>query len=498
MLTIHDALNDPALFGRWFRGSSWTPWRAFLAAVFGLTMTPDELALYQTHTRRTTPPTSPFREAWLIVGRRGGKSRIASAVAVFLAAFRDYREILAPGERGVVMLLAADRRQANVIKRYTESLIDNVPMLQQLVAHRTRESIQLTNGISIEIHTSNYRSVRGYTIVAAIADEVAFWRDDSSSNPDVEVLNALRPAMATVRGGLLLCLSTPYGRRGALWDAFRNHFGQDEDPVLVWQSDSASMNPNVDQRVIADAYEADPESAAAEYGAEFRKDIEAFITREAIEAVVVPERRELPPVADIPYVGFVDPSGGSQDAMTLAIAHAEFRDGHVVGVLDAIRECRPPFSPEVVVDDFARTLLRYGVRTVVGDHYGGEWPPEAFRRAGIEYLVAESRKSDLYRDLLPAINSARIELLDDSRLITQLCLLERRTGRGGRDTIDHPPRAHDDSANAAAGALILALTTPVEVPSYEMSLDEYRSLRRAFGDFFHHPQFDDIVRPDWD
>ena len=66
-------------------------------------------------------------------------------------------------------------------------------------------------------------------------------------------------------------------------------------------------------------------------------------------------------------------------------------------------------------------------------------------------------KSDLYVDLLPLLNSRRIELLDHPRLVTQLCGLERRTARGGRDSIDHGPGGHDDLANAIAGVAALAL-----------------------------------------
>src|SRR5262249_39681683 len=64
---------------------------------------------------------------------------------------------------------------------------------------------------------------------------------------------------------------------------------------------------------------------------------------------------------------------------------------------------------------------------------------------------AAKPKSDLYRDLLPLINSRRLDLLDEPRLIAQLVGLERRTARGGRDSIDHAPGAHDDLANAVAG-----------------------------------------------
>src|SRR5262249_12555318 len=303
------------------------------------------------------------------------------------------------------------------------------------------------SGIVIEIHTSNFRAVRGYTIVAAICDEVAFWHDETSANPDVEILNALRPAMATVPGALLLCISTPYARRGALGETYRDHFQKDDD-VLVWQAGSRAMNPTMDARVIANAYRDDPESAAAEYGAEFRRDVESFIPREAVEACVIPDRRELPPVASTSYVGFVDPSGGSHDAMTLAIAHAEIREDRLIGVLDLLRERRPPFSPEQVVNEFTQTLAAYGIAAVFGDRYGGEWPREQFRKHSIEYLESEKIKSDLYREIVPAFNSGRIELLDESKLIAQFCLLERRTGRSGKDFIDHPPRSHDDLANA--------------------------------------------------
>jgi hypothetical protein len=213
------------------------------------------------------------------------------------------------------------------------------------------------------------------------------------------------------------------------------------------------MNPAVDPAVIHRAYEEDEASASAEYGAEFRRDIESFVAREAVDAVVIPERLELPPVEGVQYQAFTDPSGGSSDSMTLAIAHRE----NGSAVLDLIREVRPPFSPETVVADFGETLRRYRISRVRGDRYGAEWVAEQFRKAGITYRPAEKAKSDIYREFLPAINSQTVELLDHPKLIAQLCGLERRTARGGRDSIDHPPRGHDDVVNAAAGAVQLVL-----------------------------------------
>src|SRR6476619_1754173 len=109
------------------------------------------------------------------------------------------------------------------------------------------------------------------------------------------------------------------------------------------------------------------------------------------------------------------------------------------------------FNPEDVVLEFSAILKGYRISNVTGDRYAGEWPSERFREHGIAYEPAAKPKSDLYRDLLPAINSRKVDLLEDARLIAQIVGLERRTARGGKDSIDHAPGAHDDVANAVAG-----------------------------------------------
>jgi hypothetical protein len=210
-----------------------------------------------------------------------------------------------------------------------------------------------------------------------------------------------------------------------------------------------TMNPSVPQSFIDAEYENDPANASAEYGAQFRSDLEQFVAREAVEACIVYDRFELPPVSGVHYAAFCDPSGGGNDSMTLAITHKEGN----VAILDAVREFKPPFSPESVVAEFATLLKTYRVFTVIGDRYAGLWPRERFQVHGITYNAAAKPKSDLYRDFLPIINGARCELLDHPKLISQLCALERRTWRGGRDSIDHPPNQHDDVVNCVAGAL---------------------------------------------
>jgi hypothetical protein len=223
--------------------------------------------------------------------------------------------------------------------------------------------------------------------------------------------------------------------------------------MLVAKGTTRELNPTVSAAEIDRALAADRVRNTAEYLAEFRDDISNFVSLEVVEACVG-DHRELPRVPAVKHYGFVDPSGGSEDAMTLAISH---RTSDRLIFIDAVREVRPPFSPAEVVETFAKLLKRYGITRVQGDRYAGEWPREAFRKRGVAYEPHAAPKSDLYRDLLPLLNSGQIVLPNDERLVAQIVGLERRTGRGtGREIIDHAPRAHDDVANAVAGAAALA------------------------------------------
>ena len=91
-------------------------------------------------------------------------------------------------------------------------------------------------------------------------------------------------------------------------------------------------------------------------GREVESTLETYVPREVVEAAVAPGRYELAPISTVRYFAFVDPSGGTSDSMTVAIAHRE-KDGRAV--LDAIRERRPPFSPEDVTSEFAMLLKAF-------------------------------------------------------------------------------------------------------------------------------------------
>jgi hypothetical protein len=438
-----------ALLARVAPGPSWAAWRALLKGLFALPMSESEAATFQQGTAREILPTSPARECWVVAGRRSGKSRIAGLLVTFLGAVRRWR--VAPGERPMVLLLAPSRRQAGVVLSYTESMLAELP--GTTVTRRTLDELELSTGVVIRIESASFRTPRGFSIVGVVADEIAFWRDESGAAPDVEILRAVRPPLASVPGSLLIAISSPYSTRGSLHATYEKHFGRADSDTLVWQSDSRTLNPTLPARLIAQAIEDDPASASSEWGGLFRSDLETLYAREALAAVVMPGRYELPPQPGAAHVAFLDPSGGSHDSFGLAIAHKDHHTGKVI--LDLLREVRAPFSPERTCEQFSRELTRYGCRLAFADSYAAQWPVEQFQKYGVTVQPSPLTRSELFLELLPALNSGAVELLDNARLVGQLAALERRTGRTGRDAVDHPRGGFDDLANAAAGSLVM-------------------------------------------
>ncbi len=214
-------------------------------------------------------------------------------------ATRKRQWVQAPGELAEVPVIAADRAQARVVQRYIVGLLRSSPRTDALIRGKvTRDRVDLVDDTRISIHTASYRTIRGYTVAGAVADEIAFWRnEETSSNPDKEILTALRPGLLTT-GGPLFVTSTPYARRGELWDNYRRHWGVDDDPVLVWRASTLEMHPDVPQEDIAEAYLVDAEAAEAEYGGEFRSDLDSFISAELVQRLVVQGRLSLPPMGD--------------------------------------------------------------------------------------------------------------------------------------------------------------------------------------------------------
>jgi hypothetical protein len=446
---------DPDLFGSTFAGPTFEAWRTVAKMLDGLTLTESEAELYQQITARTVAPTEPFTEAYLVKPRRAGGTLFGAAVGLH-AALGDYEAKLGPGEVATVALIASDRRQARQLMNYVRGLIEASPAIAVSMIAETQESLTFEHRVRLEVHTTSFRSTRGYSYAAVVLDELAYFRDDLSANPDVELVRAVRPGLSNL-GGRLLGLSSPHARRGHLFEMHRQYYGVNGANVLIVQAPHSVLNPTIDPKIIERAMAEDPEAARSEWFGEFRSDISQFLPDDLIEDAIDTGVTERPYSQAYAYVAFVDSSGGVHDAMTLGIAHTERGQRMDYLVLDQLAVVQPPFEPEQVVKDFCELMKRYAVNRVVGDRYGGEFVQSMFKKWGIRYEPTEYDKSAIYCEALPLFAQRRVELLDLPRLTTELRLLERRPRSGGRgDAVDHGPRGHDDMANSACGALHLA------------------------------------------
>lgn len=466
-MNIIEAIRDDNLL-RPFLGDeldSWRGWFAALRALYGLPIGANRHELVQQCTGRDVAslPDDGFSTALFLTGRRSGKSRTAAIIASYEAALAGRDSRLAKGERGVVAVCSPTRCQSHIVKDYIRGCFDG-PMLRGEIEQETQDGFALTSGVRISVLAGDWRTIRGYTLLAAVIDEAAFFGYDAESKvkSDTELIRAIRPGLATT-GGKLIAISSPYARKGWCFNTHQRNFGNSKGKILCWCTASRTMNPTLPQSIVDEALAEDLAAAKAEYLGEFRDDVATFLPRSLIENLVVTGRVELSPRDDRRYVAFADLSGGRSDDAALAIAH---RKGRVV-VLDYLRCWKAPFSPQLVIMDMAKDLRKFGLRYAKGDNYSAEFVARAFSSEGVTYAKADKPKSQLYAELLPRLCSAEIELLDNEPLVNQLASLERRTRSGGRDIIDHPPNGHDDLANVVAGVADAACGRQIYVGSFE-------------------------------
>ena len=193
-----------------------------------------------------------------------------------------------------MLVLAGNVKQAQIVFRYILAMLESVPALAHLLSNQTLETISLSNGIDIEIRSAQLSRAAWRDVLRGDIDEMAYFvSDESSRNPADEIITAIKPALMTT-GGLLVGIGSPHARKGPLWDVCKHDYGPNGDRViLVAKATSKEMNSTLPQAYIDREMEKDESTARSEYYAEFRQDIEDFLTIEAVDYVTMLDRLEL-------------------------------------------------------------------------------------------------------------------------------------------------------------------------------------------------------------
>jgi hypothetical protein len=456
---LYDSMMDPYLFGRVFATPSMWTWRTVAKLVDGKPLTEQrEINLYRECTGRTKLPSGPVRRLYIYAGRRAGKDRFESVVAIWRAALCcNWRKFTSPGEGAVVLLLGADNRQGGILSKYCRGLLD-LPMLRAEVVRDVQGTVEFKNGASLEIATNDARLVRGRSAIAVLGTETAFWKTaEFAASSDEEVVSSAEPSMAMCPdAGLMIMGSSVYRKRGLMYRKYKELFGNDDAEELFWFAPSLTMNPKIPTHVIESALASNPERARAEYLNIFRDDLTDFLPLDTIEAATDVGVYERPPQPHVQYYAHADAAGGTgKDSFAFCIAHrgASYE-------IDVIREYRPRFIPAVVVAELAQLCKRYGVRTIRGDKFAGGFHASEWATHGLKFEPCEGTTSENYLQILPLMLAGRVRLVDHRTLRSQLSSLERKPG-DGRETVIHPQHdaAHDDIACAVAGAIVASIST---------------------------------------
>jgi hypothetical protein len=443
----------------------WAAWRVAIKDALGLPLAAEEVDMWRALSGRSVPPSTPALDIAWVMGRRAGKGRIAQLLAAHAATSCDWREILGPGEHAVVAVMAQTRAKAGDLHKGILALLEASPLTRGLIESVTDDMILLRNRVRIEVAAASFRTVRGGdSCVLFICDEVSSWYSaEQSANPDREIVAAVRPTLYTARaaglGGTMLFISSPLGKKGTLWELYRDHFGKDAARTRVLQASTSTMHPKLSLELLADEIAADPAAARAEVFGLFRDDVIAYLTEDLLARAVKTGWTGEGPRPGVHCWAFVDPAGGSGgDSFVLGIARREARSSVVV----RLDEYRPPFSATEAVAEMAATCAEYGIQAVHGDGFAGGTVADMFQRRGIAYAKEKRTKAQIFHDALPLFTSGLAVLPDHKRMAAQLLALERTTTRGSnRETIGAPRGGWDDVANAACGALLLAQRAPM-------------------------------------
>jgi hypothetical protein len=455
-ISLAAAMRDPKLLGGPFAADSFWPWHTVAKVVSGEALDDREAELFRKCTGRTRLPTGPVNNITLLVGRRGGKDRFLSAVAVHRAALTgDWSKRLSAGEQGSVILIGKDRKQGRILRRYCAALVA-MPMIKAELRRNTDEILEFRNEASLEVVTCNADLVRGRSVLALLATEASFWNTDpDATSSDEEVVAAAEPGAAMIPdGGLTILSSSVHRKKGLMYRRWKEFHGNDDVEDIVWLASSRTMNPALPEKVVAKAKLKDPQRANAEFGSIWREDLADFVPRDVVDEATDKGVRERPPMPGIEYFGFADPAGGTgKDSFSICIGH---RAPDNMVVLDCLRERQPRFVPKAVCKEYSDLLRAYRVSKIKSDRYASAWASDEWARNGITCEPSELSKSEIYLAALPVLMSGSARLLDVERLRDQLTGLERRTYASGRETVDDSGAAssHDDLANVVCGVLV--------------------------------------------
>lgn len=382
---------------------------------------------------------------WLLLsGRRGGKSLISDIVACYEAMIPDLSQYVRPGEERYVLMVSVREDSAKLHIRQIARLLRHSKELASGIEAIKEDRIQLKNGVTILSLPASARATRGYTASALVMDEAAFFVDTLGNSSAEAIFTALSPTVATFGDQARIVITTSVNTKtGLVYEIYDRAISGELDEWHITKTSTRELNPKVSEKVINQALRRDPESAQAEYFSEFREQLEAFLSSEAVDQCVDRAMTRLESGTGERYLMAIDPAL-MRDNYAYGIAH--IREGVVY--VDYINRLKAPVNANYAEDLLRSLVERFKPVSVLCDNAStvqrlkGELP--------MAYApFTRQQKLRIYGALKETINLGLVVLPPDDDLLAELKALQIRGGvdisapKAGRIT-------HDDLADCLA------------------------------------------------
>jgi len=402
--------------------------------------------------------------AW---GRRGTKTTMQALIGVWACTLRPgLRRFLRPRERGYAVGVATNLRQARLLIAAAQSVIDQSPLLSQLVDAATEDEIRFKTGHAFAAFPCSARGGRGWAIHTLLMDEAAHFVDSEGNAAAEPVWRALSPATVQFGGdGRIVVASTPFGSAGFFADLHARAAAGELPEAVAHTAASVDVNPTLSQAFLEqERLVLGDEAFASEYLAEFVGSGGAYLDPAVIDDAVA-DRDVLDRQHGVGWVAGLDPAFSS-DPFGLAIVGRDPKQRSRL-LLGLARSWQPgrvkPTSFEerrqvedALLDEVADVCLAYRVSKVLTDQYAAAPTAERLRQRGLTVQtvpMTTTSKTAVFATLRARLNLGQLELYPQPDLLVELRRLRSKFTAGAASVVN--PRvggSHGDLAQALAMA----------------------------------------------
>jgi len=411
-----------------------------------------------------TIPKSARSVLAVVFGGRSGKTYIFGGLYSLWRALTADLSTLAPGELAIAVLVAPDLRLGRQGLRYALGAAKECEHISQLIETENKDSFTIRRPddhvVSVEClpATSGGSALRGRSLVSAVLDEAAFFRDEGYSVNDGEIFNAVAPRV--LPGGLVVLASTPWAETGLLYEEFTKNHGDPRSAIAAHAPTLLMLDTERNREAVARERERDPDNAAREFDAEFMPMGSGLFFDPSAIADCVDEHL---PTVHPPNTRFPASTGGDLGFRSDSSAFVTVRKQFEFLVSAEITELRPqkgqPLVPSEVIAAGAAQVLRHGGSRLVTDHHYIESSREHLKRSRVMLIAAPGGiegKIAVFTRAKSILHEGRLKIpAGQKRLIAQLREIVSKPTPGGGLTISSPRRggAHGDVASAFVLAL---------------------------------------------